>query len=392
MKANPTSRKSVARNERGIALVTTLLLLLLLTAMSLTLVLSVSSDMLLTGYYRNYRGAFYAGDSGLNVARQAIINSLTGSIPAGFDPTKAPLGANPTSTGSAAASAGVGSYGSFASINTTNSWPEKVKITNVTVVPAANPCTVSGGLTVNGVAPTCANPTQNATSPITSYNYAFNYTIQAVGQSLGSETMTLNDAGTVTLVANTGLGNTSTSFAAFGMFIDQYSLCGGGDLVPGTITGPVWTNGSWNFGNSGSYTFTDKVQQVGAKAGFDNGSSCSGATTVPSGFNVNFTKGINFSANNGAALALPANSFSQEQAVVDGIGTSSPTQAGLNAALKDASGTPYPKSTRSMLRRARRPSPAAASWCRAMPRLRSARAAPVRHRCTPSFRAARPRR
>src|SRR5215467_6213533 len=122
MKANPTTRKSLARNERGIALVTTLLLLLLLTAMSLTLVLSVSSDMLLTGYYRNYRGAFYAGDSGLNVARQAVINSLTASIPVGFDTTKAPLGANPTSTGTAAATAGVGSYGSFASINTTNSW------------------------------------------------------------------------------------------------------------------------------------------------------------------------------------------------------------------------------------------------------------------------------
>jgi Tfp pilus assembly protein PilX len=345
MRTKHTSQKSSQQSQRGIALVTTLLLLLLLTAMSLTLVLSVSSDMLLTGYYRNYRGAFYAADSGLNVARQSIINSLTGAIPANFDTTKAPLGANPVATGTAAATAGIGYYASYTPINTANSWPEKVKIINVTVVPSpTQPCAVSGGLKVNGVAPTCANPTQNAASPITSYNYSFNYTISAVGQSLGSETTSVNDAGTITLVANTGLGNTTTSFAAFGMFIDQYTLCGGGDLVPGTITGPVWTNGAWNFSNGGTYTFTDKVSQVGAKAGFDNGTSCSGATTVPSGFNVNLKKGIEFSANNGSALALPTNSYSQEQAVVDGIGASPATQTSLNGALKDASGVAYPSS------------------------------------------------
>jgi Tfp pilus assembly protein PilX len=340
MRMNHTIHKSSQRKQRGIALVTTLLLLLLLTAMSLTLVLSVSSDMLLTGYYRNYRGAFYAADSGLNVARQSLINSLTGAIPVGFDVTKAPL-ANQTTTGTAAATAGVGSYGAFATISTANSWPEKVQITRVTVVPGNPACTVSGGLTVAGVAPTCANPTQNAASPITSYNYSFAYTIAAVGQSNGSETATVNDAGTVFLTANTGLGNTTTKFSAFGMFIDQYTLCGGGDLVPGTITGPVWTNGSWNFSNGGTYTFTDTVSSVGAKAGFDSG-SCTASTTVPSGFNVNATKGFNFGANGGTALALPSDSFSQEQAVVDGIGTATPTKTQMNSVLKDASGTAYP--------------------------------------------------
>jgi Tfp pilus assembly protein PilX len=344
MRMNHTIHKSSQRKQRGIALVTTLLLLLLLTAMSLTLVLSVSSDMLLTGYYRNYRGAFYAADSGLNVARQSVINSLTGSIPAGFDVTKAPL-ANQTTTGTAAATAGTGSYGSFATISTANSWPEKVQITNITVVPGNPACTVSGGLTVGGVAPTCANPTQNAASPITSYNYSFAYKITAVGQSKGSETATVNDQGTVFLTANTGLGNTTTAFSAFGMFIDQYALCGGGDLVPGTITGPVWTNGSWNFGNGGTYTFTDQVSSVGAKAGFDSGSGCSAATTVPSGFNVSATKGFNFGANGGSALALPSNSFSQQQAVVDGMGVATPSKTQMNQVLKDASGTAYPSGT-----------------------------------------------
>jgi type II secretory pathway component PulK len=50
-KSNPVRLST----EQGAALVTTLLLLLLMTAMSLTMVLSVSSDMLINGYYRNYR-------------------------------------------------------------------------------------------------------------------------------------------------------------------------------------------------------------------------------------------------------------------------------------------------------------------------------------------------
>jgi hypothetical protein len=53
----------------------------MLVAISLTLVLSVSSDMLINGYYRNYRGSFYASDSGLNVARQAMINGILAAAP-----------------------------------------------------------------------------------------------------------------------------------------------------------------------------------------------------------------------------------------------------------------------------------------------------------------------
>src|SRR5438046_4020147 len=81
---NPT------RRQQGVALITTMLLLLLLTAMSLTMVLSVSSDMLLTGYYGNYRGSFYAADSGINIARQQVVTSLNSSITVPFDPSVGP--------------------------------------------------------------------------------------------------------------------------------------------------------------------------------------------------------------------------------------------------------------------------------------------------------------
>src|SRR5205807_6882826 len=58
------------QNQRGIALITTLLLLLLMTGLSLAMVIAARSDMMINGYYRNFRGSFYAADSGLNIARQ----------------------------------------------------------------------------------------------------------------------------------------------------------------------------------------------------------------------------------------------------------------------------------------------------------------------------------
>ena len=70
-------------NDRGVALVITLLLLLLMSALGLAAVLSSSSDLLINGYYSNYRGSFYAADSGLAIARQGMQNYIGGLVPAG---------------------------------------------------------------------------------------------------------------------------------------------------------------------------------------------------------------------------------------------------------------------------------------------------------------------
>ncbi|HXT76677.1 MAG TPA: PilX N-terminal domain-containing pilus assembly protein [Candidatus Eisenbacteria bacterium] len=340
MRNHIPSRRRV-RGQHGIALITTMLLLLLLTAMSLTMVLSVSSDMLLTGYYGNYRGSFYAADSGINIARQQVVDSLNKSIPVPFDPATGPAIGTTT-----AMSQGKNGYATFAPINSAYSWPEKVKITDIQIPPAGSVvgCTPTGGTTGNCAAP-YAKASDALSSPVLKYVYTVPYQITAVGQSQGTETATIVERGAAVVTAKTGLGTQTTSFAGFGMFIDQYALCGGGDLVPGTITGPVWTNGSWNFSNSGSYTFTDDVTQVGSKAGFDKSGICSGSTTVPSGFSVAFQNSLKNMTFGAAPAALPANSFNQQQAVLDGIGNSStaPTALAMNGVLKDATGNAYPK-------------------------------------------------
>ena len=329
-------RSSRRQNQQGITLVTTLLLLTLLMGMSLTMVLAVSSESLINGYYGRYRGSFYAADSGVAASRQQIMNNLQAAIPAGWNPAAGPI-ANTTTAGTAAQTAITAAFGAnFVPVNTANSWQERFKVTNV-LVPAPNTvinCTPIGGTTTN-----CAAPGATVAAPVTGYKYSFPYTVTVIGQSQGSEVATLVDSGTIFLNASATAASYNQSFAAWGMFIGTYALCSA-DLVPGTITGPVFTNGSWNFSNSGPYTFTDPVGQSGAQAGWDNG-GCTASATPTNGIHPTFTGGFNVSQ---PAVTLPANSFNQEQAVIDGIGIAStpPTNAQLNAVLKNAAGTPYP--------------------------------------------------
>jgi Tfp pilus assembly protein PilX len=336
-------RSSRSRNEQGITLITTLLLLLLLIGMSLTMVLAVSSESLINGFYGRYRGSFYAADSGVAASRQQLMNLLGANVAAGFNPATSPI-ANPAQAGANAATSLKNSYPStYTSVNSAGSWQERFMVSQAYVATPPNTvaytCTVQGGDT----GATCANPIHTK-SPITAYVYSFPYTFTIVGQSQGSEVATISDTGTINVTAPTSPPTYNQSFAAWGMFIGTYALCSA-DLVPGTITGPVFTNGSWNFSNSGPYTFTDSVGQVGAQAGWDNG-GCKASATATNGIKPTFNGGFNVSQN---AVTLPQNSFNQEQAVIDGIGlTSCPTcQPNMNAAtnnLRNAAGTSYPSS------------------------------------------------
>ena len=123
--------------ERGVALIITLLLLALITVLSLGMVIAYSSQTLIGGYYRNYRGAFYAADSGLNIAREQVVAELQAAVPHTF--------AWPPVVATACGSSGVVSVGTtYASPTTLNtgiagqSWAESFKITNATIGSAAH--------------------------------------------------------------------------------------------------------------------------------------------------------------------------------------------------------------------------------------------------------------
>jgi len=332
-----SKRRRARQDERGVALITTLLLLMLLTGLTLAMAWSSRSDMLINGYYRNFRGSFYAADSGINIMRQAMIPLFQ---PGGaVYPTSFAVGTNPLPsplTETAAIAALKGAYGTKSVTGSGTgtaamSWPGNY---SADLTFTLQSCTTDVPLT-----PLKCSPWPAAAKTAT---YIYAYTITSTGKSKGTESTVLTDSGTF-MVTATIPTPAKLSFAGYGMFIDQYNLCDGTTLVPGTITGPVFTNGSWNFG-TGQYTFTDKLGQAGPTVGTSNcptGTATLPANvTDPQGFKPGQTK-----------ITLPSNSFNQESAVLDGKGANpdgspraQPTQSQMNNALRNINKTPYPGS------------------------------------------------
>jgi len=147
------ARKKERHGQNGAALVIALLLLLLLTGMTVAMVLSTSSDMLINGYYRNFRGSFYAADSGLAIARQDMVNGILAAVPASFSTSVQPI---PSGTEANVVSYINTTYGAnYQTLNqgrATASWPAKYKIDTTKTSLTLASCSVVGG------GGTCAAP------------------------------------------------------------------------------------------------------------------------------------------------------------------------------------------------------------------------------------------
>ena len=325
--------------ERGVALVITLLLLMMMSLLGLAMVLTLCSDMMINGYYRNYRGSFYAADSGMNVAREQLLNQVLANVPANFATPPIPAG-----TAATALNYVTTNYGSFNSINTgqgVGAWSGSFEIANTAS------CTNTFGLAPGS--PTVTSLDSNGAP--NSYQYLYNYTLCSTGRASGTERATLAESGSVIVNVNGNAAASTVSFASFGAFVDNYPPCLG-PLGPGTMTGPMFTNGAWGFMPGGGYIFTDPVGQHLADASFfDSWWNCHQSPT--SSYSANgqtiapdFQGGFNLGQ---PLVPLPPNDFIQKEAVLDGTGlscvgaaTACPTAAQMNATLKNISGSPYP--------------------------------------------------
>ncbi len=326
------TRRCDPASERGVALVTTLLLLMLLSAITIGMVLAASSDELINGYYRNIRGSFYAADSGLNIVRQAMRDQLQAAVPTTMpDLSVQPL---PSNTPNDVVDYIESTYGSNTSLNggyAANSWPAGFRVTNASLA-LQNP----GGCVVGGTywSGTCDTPTRVACAPLPSaeedecnnsrpsYTYTYDYNVTVAGETRASEQTTLADSGSMKVEVTLMGEGEETSFAAWGFFLDHFTVCGSLTLVPGTVTGPAFSNDGWTFGTSGTYTFTDPVGQHNANMGYRFGSTCKQSPNDPYTYsgqtiNPNFQSGVSL---NQDEIALPENAFSQKRAVLDGIG------------------------------------------------------------------------
>jgi Tfp pilus assembly protein PilX len=330
------------QDNRGVALVITLLLLFLMSVLGLAAVLSTGSDLLINGYYSSYRASFYAADSGMNIARQAITTQLVNAVPATWNASWASSTCSGTTNsyplsstnGTGAMTYVTTTYGTSYTL-TGSSAPDPAPVQGslsesfVVLTTGPYPSSVSAPT----VTPTCS--TGSPSVPI-AFKVSFPYTLTVVGSATGSEQATITENGSIVINVAAALGTTPTnvSFAAFGAFIDSFPPCVG-PLVYGTTTGPLYADsttncpngvshcGSWNFGSGGSYTFTDPVNQTGADFSYiSGGGGCtqSSSTSYKSGGTTiapNFEAGANL---NQTVVNPPANEFSQVWAVLDGKG------------------------------------------------------------------------
>jgi Tfp pilus assembly protein PilX len=343
-------------NQRGIALITVLFLTILMTILGLTMVVSVNSDMFINGYYGSARASYYAADSGLNVGRQYLVNQLKASVSTyaclgwganAADPncTNPPLSASPSTVLSNLKSA----YGSFSAGHLNSgaagsSWPSSFIITDT-----AN-CTNSFAAAAGS--PTITNNTVNGSSLVTKYVFSYNYTLCSIGTGTALQRAAAKESGTL-MISVSSQDIPPPTFAGYGAFIDNYAPCYA-PLVPGTFSGPTFTNGAWQVSNGGPFIFTDPVGQHQANIDYWIGGNCnpSTASSYP-GVNVTFQQGLKLGQ---AAIPLPTSSYNQLWAAVDGYGCgetgnatcgstatpAAPSNAQLNANLRDINGNPYP--------------------------------------------------
>ena len=338
--------------DQGVALILTLLLLSLMAILGLAMVWSLNSDMMINGYYRNFRGSFYAADSGLNIARQQLLNQVSASFPAAW---AVPPLSNQTTTATNALNYVNQNYGSFASLNTgtaASSWSESFEIVN-------------NSTCINSFTPAVGYPQVTSLDPNgqpTGYRYIFNYSLCSTGRALAAQQVNVSETGSITVNVTGQAASAKISFAAFGGFVQNYPPCLA-PLVPGTMTGMMFTDGQWQFYNGGPYIFTDLVGQSNANFGYWFGGNCiqsnqgsyqSGGQTIKPTFQGSPSPGYEL---NQPALPLPPNDFSQRWAALDGKGCGegsnvcgnsnspappAPTNADLHSDLKDISGTAYP--------------------------------------------------
>lgn len=342
--------------ESGVALITTLLLLSLLTALSLSMVLAYRSDMLVNGYTRDMQSAFYAADAGNTIIREDMSARIESFIPTTITPGNYPLPSNVTSTVVTAINS---AYGSAGPVKSGSATAQNFKIYPNDTALSLYSCTVTAykdstfQVSLSPVMNTASSETSTISCPVLPYaykfTYVFHYQVTTVGSAQGAQNAAVTDSGNIVVSATSK--DTINNFSQYGTFIDKMDICSA-MLIGGKITGKQYTNGSWTFGYAYSYNFTDTVGSYGDNAGYMYNDGTCNQSSQPSNTHSyttiapTFTKGF---APGGDYIPLPTTSYNQQQAVLDGIGnaTSAPSSSAMASALRDATGNNWSGSSSS---------------------------------------------
>ncbi len=343
------------QNQRGIALITALLAMTLLFIIGTAIVFSATTDSITSKVQRVGEQSFFAADAGVRIARRALEQALTEEILAIRD------GAQPFYKNNPPASSGQFPdvqvvpdpdvepnhpfyqrvYARAEQIMQETLRKQKFTDTNGSSFTATfRPLTGSVSLIE-----------QNATQA--TQVVVFRYSIQVKGKTDAGGKAQVNEVGRVSsnILLTYGPapnGNRNFSFSGFGTFFDEGDY-NGGDwyLASGTFSGIVHTNTNLAFYYGWDYKFRNVVSQVNSKIRYTTSSSGNNnwiPIPTSSMSNITLSQEGYHQVN---PIPLPANTFSQEYAVINATGITDMKSNGTPAdppavVPTDGQGNPLP--------------------------------------------------
>lgn len=310
----------------------------LLYALALALLLSTTTDTLISSSYRASEEAFFAADAGIAMGRRAVAKAVSEQITL-IAEGKAPVFQAETQILPDSTSAPSSPF--FAAIRTrataiANS-ETRSRFSNEAQY-QIEILSIEGG-------PSTA-PIRNVSNGLESYIYR--YEIRSTGKSAYGARAEVVERGELRTHLTASSSVSRRPFTAYGTFFDRGDPEGGLVLVSGAFTGPVHTNSHFNFSSRNTVVFRGRVSQVDNFVIYDGSSE-----PVP----VDGKQGVVVSA--GAyerkeKVPPPQNNFVQELAVINGDGYNASNDPGtvdgqgrvtpdaLRAGLSDVKGLPPP--------------------------------------------------
>lgn len=327
-----SNRKDQSGGERGIALITALMISAILLALGMAVVMSATSDTATTRSQRVGEQSFFAADAGVAIARRALATALQEEIKKIQD-GKATYGENGFYRIGPARSPGEfpdvqvlpdpdvepnhpfyeNVYKRAQQLATYSKRDERLGELNGTSFAAEfRPLTGTVGL---GPVNDPSTATETA---------VLRYTVEVTGRTEAGGRATIIESGLMStniLLTNTAAPGQERdfSFSGFGAFFDNGDTLANSALAGGTFSGIVHTNTHLAFQSSRDVIFRNVVSQVDNYIRYDSLEFSKGHRSIPD----TDIKGIDISSegyNRVNRVPLPDNNYSQEYAVINATG------------------------------------------------------------------------
>lgn len=306
----------------------------LLYALALALLLSTTTDTLITTSYRASEEAFFAADAGIAMGRRAVAKAVSEQITAVaegrspvFEPESQILPDSASAPQSPFFAAIRARAATLANSDVRSSFANDSQY-QIEIL------SIEGGPSTT--------PIRNEANGLESYIYR--YEIRSTGKSAYGARAEVVERGELRTHLTASISITRRPFTAYGTFFDRGDPEGGLVLVSGEFTGQVHTNSHFNFSSRNTVVFRGKVSQADNYIIYDGKSEA-----VP----VDGKQGVVVSAGTYERkdrVPPPQNNFVQELAVVNGSGYGGSQDSGtvdgngrvtaatLAAGLSDAAG------------------------------------------------------